>query len=239
MLTVRQLEKRFGGVKALDGIDVELSGGEVLGLIGPNGSGKTTLVNCLSGVHLPDAGTIEFESHDITRWSSTRRARAGLLRTFQNLRLFSELTVGENVEAGQFTGRAPKGPAAAAEMLREMGLEGRGRTVASGLSYGEQRRVEIGRAMAGEPRLLLLDEPGAGLSDVDRAGLRTRLIEIRDRTGCAMIVIDHDMPFILGLCTRILVLHEGRLIYAGDPAGAVADQGVIEAYLGSREPEHA
>jgi ABC-type branched-subunit amino acid transport system ATPase component len=211
----------------------------MLGLIGPNGSGKTTLVNCLSGVHMPDGGTIEFESRDITRWSSTRRARAGLLRTFQNLRLFGELTVGENVEAGQFTGRAPRGPGAAAAMLEEMGLQGKARTVSSGLSYGEQRRVEIGRARAGEPRLLLLDEPGAGLSDVDRAGLHHRLVEIRDRTGCAMIVIDHDMPFILGLCTRILVLHEGRIIYAGDPEGAVADKAVVEAYLGSREPEIA
>jgi branched-chain amino acid transport system ATP-binding protein len=239
MLAVRQLEKHFGGVTALDGIDLELSGGEVLGLIGPNGSGKTTLVNCLSGVHLPDAGTVEFESRDITRWSSARRARAGLLRTFQNLRLFGELTVGENVEAGQFTGRAPKGPGAAAAMLEDMGLKAKARNVASDLSYGEQRRVEIGRAVAGEPQLLLLDEPGAGLSDLDRTNLRARLIEIRDRTGCAMIVIDHDMPFILGLCTRILVLHDGRIIYAGDPAGAVADKGVIEAYLGKREPEHA
>jgi len=237
VLAARQVEKHFGGVRALNGVDVDLAGGELLGLIGPNGSGKTTLVNCLSGVHLPDAGTVEFEGRDITRWSRPRRARAGMSRTFQNLRLFGQLSVGENIEAGSFTGRADGGRDRTLEQLKGFGLTTRERSRATDLSYGLQRRVELARAVAGSPRLLLLDEPAAGLSEVERDRLQANLIEIRDRLGCAILVIDHDMPFILGLCERLLVLHEGSLIYSGKPADAIVDQGVVEAYLGAPAEE--
>jgi branched-chain amino acid transport system ATP-binding protein len=233
VLAARQIEKHFGGVSALRGVDVDLASGELLGLIGPNGSGKTTLVNCLSGVHLPDAGTVEFDGHDITRWSRSRRARAGISRTFQNLRLFEQLSVGENVEAGSFTGREEGGRDRTIQLLRGFGLTSRERSRATDLSYGLQRRVELARAVAGRPRVLLLDEPAAGLSDVEREEMQARLIEIRDRLGCAIVVIDHDMPFILGLCERLLVLHEGSLIYSGKPADAIVDAGVVEAYLGA------
>src|SRR3954447_2277555 len=233
MLAARQIQKRFGGVAALAGVDVDMASGELLGLIGPNGSGKTTLVNCLSGVHLPDSGTVMFDDRDITRWSRPRRARGGMLRTFQNLRLFQELTVGENVEAGRFTRRAEGRREDTGELLDELGLASRERVRSSDLSYGQQRRVELGRAVAGRPRLLLLDEPAAGLSETEREELRDRLLQIRNRLGCAMIVIEHDMPFILGLCERLMVLHEGAVIYSGAPKDAIVDPGVVEAYLGA------
>jgi branched-chain amino acid transport system ATP-binding protein len=236
VLSVHDLQKRFGGVTALDGVSLELGERELLGLIGPNGSGKTTLVNCLSGVHIPDAGQVLYGGENITRWSRVRRARAGLGRTFQNLRLFQELTVAENVQSGGFTGRSAGGPPTR-ELLQAFGLGAVERSVATHLSYGMQRRVELARAVAGRPAVLLLDEPAAGLSEAERDDLRTRVLRIRDDLGCALIVIDHDMPFMLGLCDRLMVLHEGKVIYSGAPAAAIDDSLVVEAYLGTPRGE--
>jgi len=239
LLVVRRLVKRFGGIVALDGVDLEVADGELLGLIGPNGSGKTTLVNCVSGVVAPTAGSITFDGADITRWPRTRRARAGLLRTFQNLRLFTELTVSENVEAGRFNGRSTAGPQAVDDLLRVLKLDGYARTRASDLPYGYQRRVEIGRALLGEPRLLLLDEPAAGLGDVEQEQLRDWLLEARERLGCAMLVIDHDMSFMLSICERIVAFHDGRIIFSGSPADAMVHPEVVAAYLGAGAPGDA
>jgi branched-chain amino acid transport system ATP-binding protein len=235
LLAVRGLVKRFGGIVALAGVDLEVAGGELLGLIGPNGSGKTTLVNCVSGVLHPTDGNVFFDEQDITGWPRTRRARAGLVRTFQNLRLFTDLTVSENVEAGRFNGRSQAKPGAVRTVLRELGLERYERTRAADLPYGYQRRVELGRALLGEPRLLLLDEPAAGLSDVEQEELRDTLVESRTRFGCSMLVIDHDMSFMLSVCERIVAFHEGRSIFSGSPAQALVHPEVVEAYLGLGE----
>jgi branched-chain amino acid transport system ATP-binding protein len=231
-LAVRGLVKRFGGIVALAGVDLEVASGELLGLIGPNGSGKTTLVNCVSGVMRPTVGTVVFDGQDITRWSRPRRARAGLLRTFQNLRLFTDLTVGENVEAGRFTGRSQVNGESVRTLLHDLQLDLYARTRAADLSYGYQRRVEVGRALLGAPRLLLLDEPAAGLSETEQEVLRDWLLEARKRYGCSMIVIDHDMSFMLSVCDRIVAFHEGRSIFSGDPREAMVHPKVVEAYLG-------
>ena len=229
LLAVRGLAKHFGGVVALRGVDLEVASGELLGLIGPNGSGKTTLVNCVSGVLQPTAGAVEFDGQDITHWPRARRARAGLLRTFQNLRLFQDLTVAENLEAGRFNGRS--GPAVET-VLTDLRLAQHQRTRAADLSYGYQRRVEIGRALIGKPRLLLLDEPAAGLSDVEQEQLRDWLLEARTRLDCSMLVIDHDMSFMLSVCDRIVAFNEGRTIFSGPLSEAMAHPEVVEAYLG-------
>jgi branched-chain amino acid transport system ATP-binding protein len=232
LLAVRGLVKRFGGVTALDGVDIEVADGELVGLIGPNGSGKTTLVNCVSGVLRPTKGTVVFDGGDVTSWSRPRRARAGLLRTFQNLRLFSELTVSENVEAGGFNGRATERVAGVRELLDEFILTPYARRRAADLPYGYQRRVEIARALLGRPRLLLLDEPAAGLSESERDELRDALLNARRRLGAAMVVIDHDMTFMLELCERIVAFHEGQKIFDGAPQDALEHPEVVESYLG-------
>lgn len=233
LLAVRDLAKSFGGVTALGGVDVEVADGELVGLIGPNGSGKTTLVNCVSGVLRPTGGTIEFGGDDVTTWSRPRRARAGLLRTFQNLRLFGELTVSENVEAGGFNRRAGDRTTGVRRLLDDFGLTPYARRPARDLPYGYQRRVEIARALLGQPRLLLLDEPAAGLSEPERDELRDVLLAARRRLGGGMLVIDHDMTFMLELCERLVALHEGQKIFEGDPRETLAHPEVVGSYLGS------
>jgi ABC-type branched-subunit amino acid transport system ATPase component len=232
VLAVRDLVKRFGGVTALDGVDLEVTDGESLGLIGPNGSGKTTLVNCVSGILQPTSGAIVFDGQDVSTWPRARRARAGLLRTFQNLRLFNELTVAENIEAGLSTGRSSHGGDGVHAVLEQLDLAHLARRRVADLPYGYQRRVEIARALIGRPRLLLLDEPAAGLSETERDELRDALHDAQRRLGTAMLVIDHDMTFIVDLCERIVALHEGRRIFSGAAREALTHHGVVESYLG-------
>lgn len=234
LLAVRGLAKRFGGVTALAGVDVSVADGELVGLIGPNGSGKTTLVNCVSGVLPPTEGVVDFEGRDVTRWSRPRRARAGLLRTFQNLRLFGELTVRENIEAGGFNGRRG-GTDGVEHLLDEFALAPFARRRAGDLPYGYQRRVEIARALLGRPRLLLLDEPAAGLGESERDDLRDALLAARRRLGMSMLVIDHDMTFMLDLCERLIAFRDGRKIFDGRPREAVSHPEVVESYLGASE----
>jgi len=214
-------------------VDLEVGEREVLGLIGPNGSGKTTLVNCISGVLEIDGGEIALRGRRVTRASRPRRARAGVARTFQTPRLFSELTVRENVAAGlSALGRRGRRGDRVQPLLRRLGLEDLGRHVVASLPYGHQRRVEIARALAGEPSVLLLDEPAAGLNDAETAELRELLREIRG-DGCSIIVIDHDMSLIMGVSDRIEVLDEGRVIFTGAPEEAFKQKHVVEAYLGT------
>ncbi|MFC4054131.1 ABC transporter ATP-binding protein [Actinomadura syzygii] len=233
LLRVTGAVKRFSGLTALDGVDLALAAGEVLGLIGPNGSGKTTLVNCVSGALRIDQGEIRLDGRDITRASRASRAKSGVARTFQNLKLFGELSVRENVLVGLNASSGATSLKDVEGLLRSLRLEEVAREVVSNLSYGTQRRVEIARALAGNPRVLLLDEPAAGLNDGETAELRELIDEIRSERGCGVLVIDHDMNLVLGISDRVQVLDEGTVIYEGEPQGAFKQQRVVTAYLGA------
>jgi len=233
-LAVRNLVRRFGGLTALAGVDLDLAEGEILGLIGPNGSGKTTLVNCVSGVHRVTSGSVHLDGREITRWSRVRRARAGLARTFQNLRLFKELTVLENIAVARTAAGARKmtDGNSADDLAARLGLEDRARSVVSRLPSGIQRRVEMARALATNPRVLLVDEPAAGLNDAETAELRQLLKDVRNQFGCSILLIDHDMSLVLRVADRVQVLDEGRSIFTGRPDEAFKQSRVVEAYLG-------
>lgn len=234
-LEVTGLCVQFEGVKAVDLVDVKLQKGELFGLIGPNGAGKTTLVNALTGFQRPTAGTIRLAGEDITRWSPERRARRGLVRTFQAVRLFSGLTVHENVTvvaaATGMNGRAAS--RFAASLLADAGLASLGALRARGIPAGFERRLGIVRALAARPDFLLLDEPAAGLNEAESDELVTSLAGVRDRFGCALLVIEHDMRVIMRLCERIQVLDYGKTISIGTPDQVQRDPAVIKAYLGT------
>ncbi len=232
-LDVSGLSKHFGGVRALDGVDLTIASGEVVGLIGPNGSGKTTLVNCVSGVLAPSAGTIALDGRNITGEGRATRARRGLVRTYQNLRLFAEMTVAENIEvAARMSGAGRQSRAFAEAEVERHGLGDVARVPAGELSYGTQRRVEIARALVERPRLLALDEPAAGLGEEDTRSLIDTLRAFNDAGGTVLLV-DHDMHLVASVCHRVVVLHEGRVLTQGTPAVVLADPNVAEVYLGS------
>jgi branched-chain amino acid transport system ATP-binding protein len=226
----------FEGVKAVDGVDLTLRRDEILGLIGPNGAGKTTFVNALTGFQRLTAGAVTIDGVEVTGWSASRLARTGLARTFQSVRLFPRLTVLENVEAaGVGVGLGRRGARElAVELLTRLGLAGRAHELASGLPHGEERRLGIVRALASRPRYLLLDEPAAGLNEVEADELVVALAGIRDDFGCGLMVIEHDMRVIMSLCERIQVLDYGRTISIGTPEEVRNDQAVLTAYLGRR-----
>jgi len=235
-LQVRLLSKNFGGVRALRSVSLEVGPGETLGLIGPNGSGKTTLVNCVSGVLAPSGGTVVFDGRDVTRWSRAQRSRAGLARTYQSLRLFRGLTVAENVECGLVRNtreRTAERQARVEAILDAHGLGELAGTPVTDLSYGLQRRVEIARTLVAGPRMLLLDEPAAGLADEETGVLRDLLIETRTRLGLSILIIDHDVSFIMAISDRVTVLDDGLVLFTGSPHEVANDPGVIAAYLGT------
>jgi ABC-type branched-subunit amino acid transport system ATPase component len=236
LLEARALKVHFGGVRAVDGVDLELRKGEILGLIGPNGAGKTTLVNALSGFQKPTAGAVFLAGVDVTGWHPDRLARNGLTRTFQSVRLFPGLTVLENVELGG-VGVGLRRPAArrwARELLERLKLGDKADLYATGLPHGLERRLGIVRALAAKPAFLLLDEPAAGLNERESDELVASLTLIRDDFSCALVVIEHDMRVIMRLCERIQVLDYGKTISIGTPAQVRNDPAVLAAYLGRR-----
>jgi branched-chain amino acid transport system ATP-binding protein len=234
-LHARAVSVHFGGLTAVSDVTLRLDKGEILGLIGPNGAGKTTLVNVLSGFQRPAAGSIAVGEIDCTRLARHGFAQAGIVRTFQAVRLFKGLTVSENVEVGYVAvglGRSAA-RARARDILGDLGLAAKTDRLASGLSYGEERRVGLARALALDPRHLLLDEPAAGLAPAEADALREVIAGVRAKYGCGVLVIEHNMAFVMHLCERIHVLDGGRTIAAGTPAEIRADPNVRRAYLGS------
>jgi branched-chain amino acid transport system ATP-binding protein len=235
--TVRALgvSRSFEGVQALEGVDLELARDEVVGLIGPNGAGKTTLVNLLTGFDLPSAGRIELGSTDITRWPPHRRGRAGLARTFQHGRLFRGLTVRENVEVAALgAGVAPAEARRRADRLLELlGLARRAEQPAAVLPHGDERRLGVARALALQPRFILMDEPAAGLHEGEIPAFVTVVRSVRDDFGAGVLLIDHNVALIMEVCDRIQVLDRGRTLAEGTPDEIRRNFDVATAYLGA------
>jgi branched-chain amino acid transport system ATP-binding protein len=234
-LAAERVSIHFGGLMANEDVSLAIAPGEVLGLIGPNGAGKTTLVNLLSGFQRPHAGSIRLAGRDMTGLAPAVFAQAGIVRTFQAVRLFRGLTVAENVEIGlvaRGTGRA-EARRRAREMLVDLDLLHCAHLSADALSYGEERRVGLVRALALDPRFLLLDEPAAGLASSEAERLKRTIQSIRDKSGCGILVIEHNMALIMSLCDRVHVLGGGRTIAEGLPDEVRANPAVRTAYLGS------
>lgn len=248
LLKLAGIGKRFGGLAALSEVSLHIGRGEIYGLIGPNGAGKTTLFNVITGLYQPDEGAFHFDGRAYSRCKPYVLAQAGIARTFQNIRLFANMTALENVMVGRHvrTGTGIWGALVrsrsareeeraiekrAHELLHYVGIQRRSNTLAKHLSYGEQRRLEIARALATEPKLLALDEPAAGMNATETESLKDLMKKIRD-SGITVLLIEHDVKLIMGLCDRVAVLDYGKKIAEGVPDEVRSDPAVVAAYLG-------
>jgi branched-chain amino acid transport system ATP-binding protein len=228
------VSRSFEGIHALRDVTLQVGRAEVVGLIGPNGAGKSTLVNVLSGFDRPTSGRVELEGRDVTRWSPGRRGRNGLSRTFQQSHAFRALSVRENVEVAALGVGAPAREARqrTGELLQMLGLTQHAESPANALAQGDERRLGVARAMATRPRFLLLDEPAAGLPEAEIPALSAAVRSVRDENDVGVLLIDHNMALIMGICDRIYVLDQGRALAQGTPAEIRANVDVAAAYLG-------
>jgi branched-chain amino acid transport system ATP-binding protein len=251
-LRVEGVAKQFGGVTAVDEVSLEVRQGEILSVIGPNGAGKTSLLNMVSGFYRPDRGRIEFEGEDITRLSPSRIAERGIARTFQNIALFSGMTVLDNLMLGRhvhmksgvlssflYWGFAQREEIAHREKVEDLieflKLEDLRKLPTGALSYGLRKRVELGRALALEPKLLLLDEPMGGMNQEEKEDMARYVLDVNEERGTTIILIEHDMGVVMDISRRVVVLDRGRAIAEGEPKAVQANPAVIDAYLGVKK----
>lgn len=249
ILELKNISKNFGGVIAITPTNFGVKEKEIFGLIGPNGAGKTTMFNIITGAYEPSSGEVIFNGQNINKIKPYQRVKLGIARTFQNIRLFNSLSVLDNVliglsvgikytvaealfHVGRYTKSEKLAKQRALDILDELGIVKFADEYAASLSYGNQRKVEIARALATEPKLLLLDEPVAGMNQSETDELAELMLDLKNRKDLSILLIEHDMKFINRMCERVLVLDYGKVIFEGKPAQAIEDKEVINAYLG-------